>query len=356
MKSHRVLFLVRRFHTNMIPMVDALQQHGHSVAIICATREVIEDYTLLQPEVINPNDIDHLKAENIIRRLKPTIVVIRELALGFKLIVQQGVNKKAKVVLYNQAPYFRQSGFTFFKKDVQSLYRRWKQGYPLKTITPVRGFQGNTPKLLTKFFRFPMSTSDNIAHRQYFANNQISIICVGKLAVPRKRHIWLLEALEELHIPCKLILTGAGNDVHVDPAKRSLTYYQNLMEKCSNMPSMIEVQVFEEISYAQMFCLYQQSDIFVLPSKSEPIAISPLEAMASGCAVLVPNTNGSSAYVTDGLDGLLFLETSYQDFMTHLAILLNSRQLVTQLGLAAQRTIAKQHNYSNFVKKFFEII
>jgi glycosyltransferase involved in cell wall biosynthesis len=51
---------------------------------------------------------------------------------------------------------------------------------------------------------------------------------------------------------------------------------------------------------------FHRIDIFVLPSRSEALSNSLMEAMACGCAVVASNAGGSPELVDDGKTGLLF--------------------------------------------------
>ena len=41
---YRIWFLVPRYHTNMVPMVEAFQEAGDTVKVIVTKKEVIEKY------------------------------------------------------------------------------------------------------------------------------------------------------------------------------------------------------------------------------------------------------------------------------------------------------------------------
>lgn len=81
----------------------------------------------------------------------------------------------------------------------------------------------------------------------------------------------------------------------------------------------------------------------MLPSRDEPFAMSPLEAMAAGCLVIVPHDNGSSCYITHEYDGLIFNSSSYRSFKMTLSRALEDRTIVKGLGRQAAETIKKNH-------------
>ena len=95
--------------------------------------------------------------------------------------------------------------------------------------------------------------------------------------------------------------------------------------------------------------------IFVLPSENEPFAYSPLEAMAVGCAVVVPSDNGSSCYVADGQNGLIFDSRSFDDFCGKVRALVGDGELRARLQENARETIRKNHTYEEFIRRFEEV-
>lgn len=71
--------------------------------------------------------------------------------------------------------------------------------------------------------------------------------------------------------------------------------------------SKTDVSLFTQIKFLQedeLYEAYAQSDIVVMPSKYEPFGLTGLEAMASGCLLLVTNGLGMDMYAKDGYNCL----------------------------------------------------
>lgn len=79
----------------------------------------------------------------------------------------------------------------------------------------------------------------------------------------------------------------------------------------------------------------QAIDVFVLPSLSEALSNSLMEAMACGCAVIASRTGGNPELVADGEDGLLFTSGDVADLELQLRRLLAEPALRARLGAAA---------------------
>jgi len=77
---------------------------------------------------------------------------------------------------------------------------------------------------------------------------------------------------------------------------------------------------------------YASADLFVFPSANETFGNAVLEAMASGLAVIAPNSGGPVDYVSNWKTGLLFNPDSTQDLVHKVAWLVSRPDLARELG------------------------
>ena len=107
----------------------------------------------------------------------------------------------------------------------------------------------------------------------------------------------------------KLRLTIGGNG-EVDRLKQAIKHYQ--------IESMVNFVGW--VTGDQKRCLLQESDLYLLPSYSEGLPVSILEAMSAGLAILSTPVGGIPEIVVDGVNGYLVKpgdqETFYQRIMT----------------------------------------
>ncbi|MEJ7607880.1 MAG: glycosyltransferase family 4 protein [Bryobacteraceae bacterium] len=90
----------------------------------------------------------------------------------------------------------------------------------------------------------------------------------------------------------RLRIIGSGP---AEPELQSLSTKLNLKEACEFLPATANVaEALQEI------------DIFVLPSLSEAMSNSLMEAMACGCCAVASDVGGNPELVSDGSTGLLF--------------------------------------------------
>ena len=85
-------------------------------------------------------------------------------------------------------------------------------------------------------------------------------------------------------------------------------------------------------------------DIFVLPSLSEALSNSLMEAMACGCAVVASRTGGNVELVTPDQAGLLFEPGNAADLAVQISRLIEEPALRTRLAANAARRIREEYS------------
>ncbi|HEY0244010.1 MAG TPA: glycosyltransferase family 4 protein [Mucilaginibacter sp.] len=166
----------------------------------------------------------------------------------------------------------------------------------------------------------------------------ILILFAGKFE-PVKNIKLLLTAFIKLNTPnVHLLLTGNGID---EPLLKEQVAESNKTDK-------IHFLDFKNQNY--MPVLYQASDLFCLPSKSESWGLSVNEAMACKKAILVSDKCGCAIdLVREEENGAIFKSGSLDDLMSCLTKLTKSKNLLTDYGNASG-SIIKPWNFLNIAK------
>ncbi len=311
-------------------------------------RESVNRVERVTPRIIPPETIDRSAAVRLVAEIRPDLVIIRSKDAGHHQVVREARRCGARAIYYDQMPYLRPKGYTSWRKDMKHVMRRLWQRYPLTGFTTTRG-EGDVPRMFRHWLRVPMPVCPAAPGRGYVSGGVPTVLLVGRLANEKKRHFWVIDALKASGHPFRLLVAGAGDDSHTAPGKRSLEYYERLTTTLTAPENQDRMSLFENLPHEQMSALFQQADIFVLPSSHEMLGISVVEAMAHGCAVITSTRTGAAGYITHGEDGLVFDVDDEIAFRRQLHSLLTDEAQVERLGQNAVRTIRDRHAPSTFV-------
>lgn len=103
---------------------------------------------------------------------------------------------------------------------------------------------------------------------------------------------------------------------------------------------------------AELLALYGDHDILVFPSCwEEPFAITPLEAMASGLAVVGTTTGGSREIFQEGVNALTFPKEDAAACARQVKRLLDDQQLFDRIRGRGQQTIQQNFSFETMVDK-----
>ena len=84
---------------------------------------------------------------------------------------------------------------------------------------------------------------------------------------------------------------------------------------------------------------YRAADIFVLPSRTEGLSVSLIEAMACGLPVVASNVGGALDVVKEGGNGVLFESENHQELAQKLDFILQMGARRAELGMRARQTV-----------------
>jgi glycosyltransferase involved in cell wall biosynthesis len=96
-------------------------------------------------------------------------------------------------------------------------------------------------------------------------------------------------------------------------------------------------------------------DIFVLPSVSEALSNSLMEAMACGCAVVASRVGGNVELIDDGRTGFLFEKSDAGQLASILERLIADEELRREIGTAAASFIREGFSLETSVTRMQSI-
>jgi N-acetyl-alpha-D-glucosaminyl L-malate synthase BshA len=175
--------------------------------------------------------------------------------------------------------------------------------------------------------------------------DEVLILFVGYLDI-FKGIFEIIDAFCELHRHnknLKLMMVGTG------PKKTELK------RKISKMGLENEVILTGALLHDQVVYYYQAADLFVLPSYTEGLPLSLLEAMACGLPVVASNVGGIPGVVEDGVNGYLVPSKDKGLLIQKLAILTSEEELRSKFGKKSSEIIEYEFNIKIKVDKLAEL-
>lgn len=174
---------------------------------------------------------------------------------------------------------------------------------------------------------------------QNSAPRPLTIGSVG-LFRPEKGQRFLLEAFARLHTrfpDTRLLLVGGGP---LESDLQALADQLGIAPYCELQPAT--GRVAEKL---------QSIDLFVLPSLSEALSNSLMEAMACGCCCLASGVGGNPELIEDCVSGLLFRPADAEDLAAKLTTLLDNPRRRSDYANAGLERIGSRFSVQASVEK-----
>ena len=180
----------------------------------------------------------------------------------------------------------------------------------------------------------PPHEKDNLQEPQ---KKHVQLITVGSFCT-RKNHILLLKAMNTLkktYPNLRLTIVGEGE---LKPE------YQSFISK-NELENIVTIKDF--MPHHELVREYYESDIFVLSSLKETFGIVLVEAMACGVNVIGSQTDGASAIINDGINGLVYNNNDLDDLCKKIQFLLDNphkRVEFKEQGFLKAKEYDNKHN------------
>lgn len=170
------------------------------------------------------------------------------------------------------------------------------------------------------------------------------VVSVSRLLAHKGIH-YLIKAFMDLedtnrlpgnNFKLAIVGTGVGTSEYED--------YLKLIAK--NRDSIV---FLGERTGRELAALFSQATAFVQPSEDEGLSLALLEAMGYGLPCVVSNIPANLEAIADA--GLAFENKNVDDLKAQLSRLINTKELMTDLGLRAQERIAKHYSWEAIAGK-----
>ena len=176
-------------------------------------------------------------------------------------------------------------------------------------------------------------------------HGRVTVLCVGRL-VPEKGQSLLLEALDLLSSEAarkvRLVIAGDGPD-------------RDKLHRLAESGASSEIVFTGAVNQTQLLSLYNDADIFCLPSLAEGLPVVLMEAMAMELPVVSTRIAGIPELVSDRQCGLLVTAGRVDQLAGALQELLEDKDLRRSLGRAGRERVMTHYDIRQSVARLHEL-
>ncbi|MBW2737952.1 MAG: glycosyltransferase family 4 protein [Deltaproteobacteria bacterium] len=145
------------------------------------------------------------------------------------------------------------------------------------------------------------------------------VICVASI-IPRKGHVYLLEAWKRLNLPHSELLLIGGISTVMKPV---LAKYTGWFRHIPHVPNVMLRQY------------YSRSSVFVLPSLEDGFAMACGEAMGCGLPVITTSNTGASEIIEHGKEGFIIPIRSPGAIAHYLDLLYRDQERLREMSVTS---------------------
>lgn len=337
-------------------LANELSKRGYEIYIIrrwkngSPKEEIINNIHLVNvviPDILNQYlssglllFVLSIYSRNEVKRINPDICVLSELFSSFFVCTLN----TPKIYVTHNSPGNLYSDRSFLKNIIKNLLER----FVFRNCNSIVTLNSTIHKYLTDLGYNCEFIPNGINIKRYYINS-----CDGKFIFfgGRFSRIKGVDCLikaysilsEEIKNEYKLLLVGDG------PEKTTLeTLVQDL--SISDKVNFIKWLPSSEFIKQMSGC-----SIFVLPSLSECMPVTLIEAMALGKPVIASNVPGSNDLITQGYNGFLFEKENHCQLSEYITFLISDESLRINIGLNARKTIESRYTFEQIADRYSKI-
>ena len=204
----------------------------------------------------------------------------------------------------------------------------------VEVLAKTKAFDTNKCKLVYVGVE-PISLSDTIRKQSRkslgIKEHEVCLMGIGRVAAQKgfDYAITALALLVKKHPDVKLVLIGSGD----------IDHYRQLAVECGVEDKVVFTGFRDDIHE-----LVQAMDIFWLPSRSEGIPNTMLEAMSAGKPVVAFEIAGVAEIIKNGVNGYVVPFENVDLFYTTTATLIENPSLMKQIGDKGYTTVRTEYS------------
>lgn len=175
--------------------------------------------------------------------------------------------------------------------------------------------------------------------------NEVRVLFIGGTDAKRKGIYTLTKAI-------LLVIQKVSNITFVFIGKSEL---ENVEMLSKDLKIEEFVKILGQVSEEEKIFHFHSSDIFVLPTYSEGLPISLLEAMAAGLPIISTPVGGIPEVIDEGKNGFLIQPGDYKALAEKIVILAKDKKARQEMGKNNLHKIMDQYDQSIIIRKLSNV-
>ncbi|HVO76330.1 MAG TPA: glycosyltransferase family 4 protein [Ignavibacteriaceae bacterium] len=176
------------------------------------------------------------------------------------------------------------------------------------------------------------------------------LIFTGRLVLskglPLLVNVW--NEIQKKYKDAMLLIVGSGKDILFSCEEEIKNFVkENKLEGSVRFTGFVNSDEIHEY--------VKSSDIFVLPSESEALPVSLIEAMACGLVPIVTPVGGIKDVIKNNFNGLLMNVGDFKQLYHFIELLINNENLLKKMGENALLTVSQKYSKSIVLKSYIDL-
>jgi len=294
-KKKKIAFYINSYSNYLDDFVSLLQTKFNIKVYLTYKNTNFTRYKLSNKKIYELISIKNYKKK--LEKFNPNIIVVG----GFKhflikYILEYKLRNNVKIFLWLE----RIKRNFFFKRKIYSII----YNNIFKSCDGILAIGKEALNYYKKVNKNTFLIPYNINSKNFLKNkckkDYFNILFVGQL-IERKGINLILSALKKLDnkIYKKLNITFVGEGF----LKNNIISYRKKNKE-------IKIKLHKFLSRKQLISIYQKNNVFIFPSLYDGWGVAPMEAMASGMALIISKNCGVSEYIKHNKNGILIKPSS----------------------------------------------